>query len=109
VNTLAETAMLFAASGKAGKFLIPVSNAYPFLMLMGQVVTAWLLLWEAGVAKEKLGAPDGGGADKAFYEGKLATARYFIKHVLPEVDAAAKAIKSGDLSMMEIADEGFAS
>ncbi|MBU0652228.1 MAG: acyl-CoA dehydrogenase C-terminal domain-containing protein [Proteobacteria bacterium] len=38
-----------------------------------------------------------------------ATARYFIKHVLPEVDAAAKAIKSGDLSMMEIADEGFAS
>ena len=109
VNTLAETAMLFAASGKAGKFLIPVSNAYPFLMLMGQVVTAWLLLWEAGVAKEKLGAPDGGGADKAFYEGKLATARYFIKHVLPEVDAAAKAIKSEDLSMMEIADEGFAS
>jgi len=76
-------------------------------MLMGQVVTAWLLLWEAGVAKEKLAAPDGGGADKLFYEGKIATARYFIKHVLPEVDAAAKAIKSEDLSMMEIADEGF--
>ena len=36
------------------------------------------------------------------------TARYFIKHVLPEVDAAAKAIKS-ELSMMEIADEAFAS
>ncbi|MBU4121818.1 MAG: acyl-CoA dehydrogenase [Proteobacteria bacterium] len=109
MNTLTETAMLFAASGKAGKFLIPVANAYPFLMLMGQVVTAWLLLWEAGVAKEKLAAPDGGGADKLFYEGKVATARYFIKHVLPEVDAAAKAIKSEDVSMMEIADEAFAS
>ncbi|MBU0575237.1 MAG: acyl-CoA dehydrogenase [Proteobacteria bacterium] len=109
MNTLAETAMLFAASGKAGKFLIPVANAYPFLMLMGQVVTAWLLLWEAGVAKEKLAAPDGGSADKLFYEGKIATARYFIKHVLPEVDAAAKAIKSEDVSMMEIADEAFAS
>ena len=109
INTLTETAMLFAASGKAGKFLIPVANAYPFLMLMGQVVTAWLLLWEAGVAKEKLAAPDGGGADKFFYEGKVATARYFIKHVLPEVDAAAKAIKSEDVSMMEIADEAFAS
>ena len=47
--------------------------------------------------------------DKAFYEGKVATARYFIKHVLPEADAAAKAIKSEDLSMMEIADEAFAS
>ncbi len=109
VNTLAETAMLFAASGKAGKFLIPVANAYPFLMLMGQVVTAWLLLWEAGVAKEKLGLPEAGGPDKAFYEGKVATARYFIKHVLPEADAAAKAIKSEDVSMMEIADEAFAS
>ena len=108
VNTLAETAMLFAASGKAGKFLIPVANAYPFLMLMGQVVTAWLLLWEAGVAKEKLALPVS-GPDKAFYEGKVATARYFIKHVLPEADAAAKAIKSEDLSMMEIADEAFAS
>jgi alkylation response protein AidB-like acyl-CoA dehydrogenase len=109
INTLAETAMLFATTGKAGKFMIPVSNAYPFLMLMGQVVTAWLLLWEAGVANERLTAPDGGGTDKSFYEGKVATARYFIKHVLPEVDAAAKAIKSEDISMMEIADEAFAS
>lgn len=109
INTLAETAMLFAANGKAGKYMIPVSNATPFLMLMGQVVTAWLLLWEAGVANERLAAMDGGGRDKAFYEGKIATARYFIKHVLPEVDAAAKAIKSEDLSMMEIADEAFAS
>ncbi len=109
INTLAETAMLFATAGKAGKFMIPVSNATPFLMLMGQVVIAWLLLWEAGVANEKLAAPDSGGGDKVFYEGKVATARYFIKHVLPEVDAAAKAIKSEDLSMMEIADEAFAS
>jgi alkylation response protein AidB-like acyl-CoA dehydrogenase len=109
MNTLAEVAMLFAASGKTGKFLIPVSNAYPFLMLMGQVVMAWMLLWQAGVAKEKLAAPDGGGADRAFYEGKVASARYFIKHVLPEVDAAAKAIQSEDVSMMEIADEAFAS
>ena len=108
VNTLAEVAMLFAASGKAGNFLLPLANAYPFLMLMGQVSMAWLLLWQAGVANEKLSAPDGGGADKTFYEGKIASARYFIKHVLPEVDAAAKAIKSGDVSMMKIPDEAFA-
>lgn len=49
-----------------GKFLVPVANATPFLMLMGQVVTGWLLLWQAGVAKEKLNAPDGDGADKPF-------------------------------------------
>ncbi len=126
VNTLAEMAMYFAGSAKAGKFLIPIGNAYPFLMLMGKVVMAWMLLWEAGVAQEKFeeisvvygidpadvqkrNALAKENSDAAFYIGKLAAARYFIKHVLPEVDAAVKAIKSEDLSMIEIPDEGFGS
>ncbi len=125
VNTLAETAMYFAASSKAGKFLIPVSNAYPFLMMMSKVVMAWLLLWEAGVAREKLdeiaagkGIPPADmrnlrllakeSTDTAFYIGKVAAARYFIKHVLPEVDAAVNAFKSEDLSMIDIPEESFA-
>ena len=125
-NTLAEMAMYFAGSAKAGKFLIPVGNAYPFLMLMGKVVMAWLLLWEAGVAREKLeGIAAGKGidlsdgakvsalakadADAAFYIGKVSAARYFIKHVLPEVDAAVTSIKSEDLSMIDIPEEAFAS
>jgi len=105
VSTLAETTMHFAAGAKAGKFLAPVANAYPFLMLMGKVVMAWLLLWEAGVARGNLdGICAGKGidpadvrecnalakedAEAAFYTGKIAGARYFVKHVLPEVDAA---------------------
>jgi len=125
VNTLAETAMYFAASSKAGKFLIPVGNAYPFLMMMSKVVMAWLLLWEAGVAREKLDEIAAGkgihpadmrnlsllakeSADTAFYIGKVAAARYFIKHVLPEIDAVVKAVRSEDLSMIDIPDESFA-
>ncbi len=125
VNTLVEMAMYFAGSAKAGKFMIPIGNAYPFLMMMGKVVMAWMLLWEAGVAREKLEGicTDKGvdpadvqkcnalvkeNADAAFYIGKVAAARYFIKHVLPEVDAAVKAIKSEDLSMIEIPAEAFA-
>jgi len=124
-NTLAETAMYFAESSKAGKFLIPVGNAYPFLMLMGKVVMAWLLFWEAGAAREKLDEIAAGkgihpadmrnlnllakeNADAAFYIGKVAAARYFIKHVLPEIDAVVKAVKSEDLSMIDIPEESFA-
>jgi len=124
VNTLAETAMYFAASAKGGKFMIPVGNAYPFLMLMGKVVMSWLLFWEAGVARGKLETICAGkgidpsdarslnalakeDADAAFYTGKVAAARYFIRHVLPEVDAAVKAIRSEDLSMIEIPEESF--
>ncbi|MGV8081100.1 MAG: acyl-CoA dehydrogenase [Syntrophales bacterium] len=126
-NLLGEMAMFFAASGKAGKFMIPVANAYPFLMMMGKVVLGWLLLWEAGVAEEKLQAlcRENGvdpadlfkmfeghdllknNGDAAFYQGKIAAAKYFIRHVLPEVDAAAQSIRSEDLSMLEIADESF--
>ncbi|NPU83771.1 MAG: acyl-CoA dehydrogenase [Syntrophaceae bacterium] len=126
-NVLGEMAMFFGASSKAGKFMIPVANAYPFLMMMGKVVLGWLLLWEAGVAEEKLEAlcrengvaPEDlfklfevhdllrNNADAAFYQGKIAAAKYFIRHVLPEVEAAAQSIRSEDLSMLEIADESF--
>ena len=47
-------------------------------------------------------------ADTAFYIGKVAAARYFIKHVLPEIDAVVKAVRSEDLSMIDIPDESFA-
>ncbi|MDI6727198.1 MAG: acyl-CoA dehydrogenase, partial [Smithellaceae bacterium] len=125
VNTLAEVSMFFAKSAKEGKFMIPVANAYPFLMMMGKVLLAWLLLWEAGAAREKLAKLCGEagvdiddvnelaqlikkGDDAAFYDGKIKSARYYMKHVLPEVEAAAKSIKGADLSMLDIADESFA-
>ena len=44
-----------------------------------------------------------------FYpEPGQAAARYFIKHVLPEVGAAVNAFKSEDLSMIDIPEESFA-
>jgi hypothetical protein len=125
VNTLAEMAMYFSGSVKSGKFMVPISNAYPFMMMMGKIVMAWLLLWEAGIAEEKLesicagkkidagdkaklAALAGSDSEAAFYIGKVEEAKYFINHVLPEVDAAVKAIKSEDLSMIEIPEESFA-
>ncbi len=126
VNTLAEMAMFFAGCGKEGKFMVPIAHAYPFLMMMGKVVSAWFLLWQAGIASEKLAAllKDKGvdaadvkqyraflreNKDAAFYAGKLASVKFFSSNVLPEVDAAAKAIKSEDLSVIEIMEESFAS
>jgi alkylation response protein AidB-like acyl-CoA dehydrogenase len=122
VNALAEISMFFAKCGKEGKFLVPVGNAYPFLVMMGKVVFGWLLLWQASVAAEKLSGlginvsdnskwKDAAKTNKdaAFYVGKIASAKYFIKNVLPEVDAAVKAIKNEDLSILDIPDECFAS
>lgn len=108
INSLAETALFFTAAAKEGKQLVVVANAYPFLMMMGKVVLAWLLLWEAGVASERLYTGVGEG-DGEFYLGKILSARYFVRHVLPEVEATVKAIRSEDLSMLDISEEAFAS
>jgi alkylation response protein AidB-like acyl-CoA dehydrogenase len=126
VNTLADMGLYLANCSKAGKFFVPINNAYPFLMMMGKVVSGWFLFWQAGVAKQKL---DGlarknsidpadktalsglakSSKDAAFYMGKVAGAQYFIRNVLPEVDAAVKAIKNEDMSIMEIPEESFSS
>ncbi|MGI6396393.1 MAG: acyl-CoA dehydrogenase C-terminal domain-containing protein [Desulfomonilia bacterium] len=48
--------------------------------------------------------------EAAFYDGKIKGARYFIKNVLPEIEGTIKAIKSEDLSIMEISvQRAFAS
>ena len=124
VNTLGEIAFFFATCGKQGKFLVPIVHAYPFMMLMGKVVCAWILLWQAGIAKGKLdelaqakgvNPADTAGwtgfvkenKDAAFYAGKQASAKYFVKNVLPEIYSAVRSIKSEDLSVLEIAEESF--
>jgi len=124
VNTLGEIAFFFATCGKQGKFLVPIVHAYPFMMLMGKVVCAWILLWQAGIAKGKLdelaqakgvNPADAAGwtgfvkenKDAAFYAGKQASAKYFVKNVLPEIYSAVRSIKSEDLSVLEIAEESF--
>jgi hypothetical protein len=77
--------------------------------MMGKVISAWLLLWQAAIAAERLEGDGVGNPDVAFYRGKVAGARYFIKNVLPEIDGTAKAIRSEDMSVIEVPDEGFAS
>jgi len=47
-------------------------------------------------------------ADAAFYVGKVTVAKYFIKHILPEVESTVKAINSENIYPMEIAVESFA-
>ena len=125
VNVLCEAIMYYVQCGQEGKFMIPIVHAYPFLMMAGKVILGWLLLWEAGIAQGKLdqicterGIDPGdnsamaalmtNGSDGAFYAGKIQSARYFAMNILPEADAALKAMKSGDLSVMDIFEESFA-
>ena len=124
VNLLGEMGLYFGNCAKEGKLLVPISNALPLIYLMGDVCVGWLLFWQAGLAAKRLAAmlkenhvdsQDAAGrgtflsqnAQAAFYDGKVQSARYFIKNVLPQVDGIAAAIKNEDLSLMAIHDNGF--
>ena len=75
-----------------------------YLDLFAAWVVAWQWLAMAAVAKEAMAA---GRGPAPFYEGKLATARYWTRTELPKAEALISICGEGDASYLEIPDEGF--
>jgi alkylation response protein AidB-like acyl-CoA dehydrogenase len=124
VNLLGEMGQYFDDCFKHGKALVPISNGEPIIEFMGDICLAWILLWQAGIAEQSLDAIlkenriDSGDTAKrdiflgqnreaAFYDGKVQSARYFIKNVLPRVDGIAASIRNEDFSIMAVHDDSF--
>jgi alkylation response protein AidB-like acyl-CoA dehydrogenase len=75
------------------------------LMAVGDLLVGWLLLRRAEVA---LGAlDDDAGRDRAFYEGKVAVARFFATTRLPLLTAERAIVDRTDDALMELAEEAF--
>jgi hypothetical protein len=45
--------------------------------------------------------------DRAFYNGKVAAAKFFAKNVLPRLSAERKIIGAVDLTVMDLREEAF--
>ena len=56
VTQLADMATFFSDCANQGKMLVPVSNAMPFVGLLGDVCVGWMLFQQAGIAAQKLNA-----------------------------------------------------
>ena len=80
-------------------------NTSRLLMVLGDVVCAWLLLRQAEVALEKLGGDP--GKDKSFYEGKVAAAQFFAQSVLPKITAERQLAEAVDLAIMDLDEAAF--
>ena len=81
-------------------------NTSRLLMVLGDVVCAWLLLKGAEVALEKLSG-EVSANDKAFYEGKVAAAQFFAHHNLPRLTAELAIAEATDLSLMDLDEAAF--
>ena len=80
------------------------AGAFSYLGIMGVVSVGLMWLRMAKVAARKLAEGEG---DKAFYEAKLTTARYFADRMMPEAGALRRMIESGSDSMMALPAEAF--
>ncbi|MFN2524483.1 MAG: acyl-CoA dehydrogenase [Mycobacteriales bacterium] len=80
-------------------------NTTRALMALGDLVVGWLLLRQAAVATEKL--PTASERDRPFYEGKVASARWFAASVFPELTSKRAIAEATDLSLMDLDEAGF--
>lgn len=70
----------------------------PFLKLCGFALGGWLLAKSAALAERKLA---GGASDRQFYAGKIASARFYAEHILPQALALARVVEAGARSVVD--------
>jgi alkylation response protein AidB-like acyl-CoA dehydrogenase len=78
--------------------------ASEYLRAFGLVALAYIWTRIAEVALAKRGVTDG---EAAFYEAKLATARFYMAKLLPETSALFASIGAGAKPVMELAADAF--
>jgi alkylation response protein AidB-like acyl-CoA dehydrogenase len=85
-------------------------NTTRLLMALGDLVIGWLLARQAEVALAALEserADHMSAADRAFYQGKLASARFFAQTVLPRLAVEREIAEATTLDLMEVPEAAF--
>jgi alkylation response protein AidB-like acyl-CoA dehydrogenase len=72
------------------------------LLALGDLIVGWLLLKRAEVALRKLNA-----GDDAFYQGVVASARFFAREVLPRLGSDRRIVELASLDPMDLSEEAF--
>jgi len=80
-------------------------NTSRLLMAIGDVIIAWLLLREADIAAAKL--PTATGKDVDFYNGKIASSKYFVYNFLPLITAERAIVEAENGAIMELSESAF--
>lgn len=118
-DRLVEVTRWFDELAAKGKDTHIYAKASPFLEAMGDVVLAWLHLWQLVIAQPKLDAAIGGKSKAdglkalsrkkadAFYYGKVSSARYFIGTLLKRTLGKLDELTSDADPVVEMIDKAF--
>jgi len=96
--------MQYFQGGKPG--LIALTSTR-FLECFSEVLMGQLILEQGLLAREKLKEVDADSSDVIFYRGKVETAKYFCRNILPNVFARHTSLQQEDTSALDIPEEAF--
>ena len=105
VGKLGEVAMHMGKTAMSAEVMSAFSFAHPFMTATGDVTFAWMHLWRAITATEKLEKAK--KKDKAFYEGVIAASRYYIDAELPVSQGRMRAILKNSDAAVVIPENAF--
>lgn len=89
------------------KFSMMPLYARRILTATSQLYGGYLILDQALVAARKAAELGPDHYDYNFYQGKIASARYYLMNVVPNVETIARIVKDGDRSALEVPVESF--
>ncbi len=73
----------------------------------GKIYCGRVLLDMALVAQKRITELEPDHYDHAFYQGKIASARFFLNNIVPEVENTLTVIKAGDTSALDLDQSAF--
>ena len=73
----------------------------PMVRLAGYVIGGWLLTFSAAIAAHRLA---NGATDRDFLQGKIASARFYASHVLPQATALARVVATGADGVLDVGE-----
>ncbi len=106
LQKLEKTAGHIGGLLKSDKMMTAFAHAYSFLDVTGDIVMAWMLLWRATIAVDKL---ENGTKrkDTDFYTGQIRSAQFFVNSVLPLTRGKMDVILTGDDAAIQISESSF--
>src|SRR5487761_2082103 len=88
----------------AGDIKAVHAGSVPFLKMLGIVCGGWQMARAALVAQKRLAAKQG---DSAFYQAKIATARFYADHILAQAPGLRNTVMRGAAGVMALSEEQF--
>jgi alkylation response protein AidB-like acyl-CoA dehydrogenase len=78
-----------------------------FLLALGDLVVGWLLQRQAEVALRALAGERISAPDRGFYQGKVASARFFAREVLPRLSGDRRIVDATTVDLMDLPEDAF--